>query len=88
MRREMQTLIFPPLSRTHVPPQSGQNAALVGKSIEVIFIQPQHGAAVVGKRQLAQLLAARRRKHGVHIVAERGGAAVADDKRREQDQRE
>ena len=52
----------------HLPPETGQNAALVGKNVKIVFIQPDNGAAVVGKGELAELFAARRGEDRVHIV--------------------
>ena len=71
----------------HLPPETGQNAALVGKNVKIVFIQPDNGAAVVGKGELAELFAARRGEDRVHIVPKGGGTAVADEKRREQQQK-
>ena len=71
----------------HLPPETGQNAALVGKNVKIVFIQPDNGAAVVGKGELAELFAARRGEDRVHIVPKGGGAAVADEERREQQQK-
>ena len=70
----------------HLLPETGENAVLVGKNVKIVFIQADNGAAVIGKGELAELLAARRGEERVHIVPEGGGAAVADDERCEQQQ--